>query len=50
LEETEQAAMAAGVITQEELERWHQSLEAANVRGKYFASIDQIMLAAQKAG
>jgi ubiquinone/menaquinone biosynthesis C-methylase UbiE len=49
LDETEQAALEAGVITQEELERWRRSLEEADERSEYFASINQVMLAGQKA-
>lgn len=49
LDETGQAALKAGVITSEELERWHNSLEEATQRGEYFGSISQVLIAGQKA-
>lgn len=49
MDETEEAALAAGVITQEELDRLHRDLEARDRAGHYFAFANQVLVAAQKA-
>jgi len=49
LDETEPAAVSAGIITQSELDSWHQSLEQAASEGRFFSSIHQVMIAGRKA-
>jgi ubiquinone/menaquinone biosynthesis C-methylase UbiE len=49
LDETEQAALEAGIITLDELEMWHNSLEKADSEGVCFGSIQQMMIAGRKA-
>lgn len=49
MDETIQAAIKAKVITEEESERWNKSLEEATQRGEYFASLNQVLIAGQKA-
>jgi ubiquinone/menaquinone biosynthesis C-methylase UbiE len=48
-DETEQAALEAGIITPDELEMWHNSFEKADAEGVYFGSIQQMMVAGRKA-
>ena len=48
LHETEQAALAAGIITSDELDRWHTSLEQADAEGVYFHSVNQVIVAGRK--
>lgn len=48
LNETEREALASGVITSEELQRWCTSLEDADVEGVFFGSVTQIMIAGRK--
>lgn len=50
LEQIEQNALAAGVITEAELERWHQSLDAAAAAEAFFASGSYVLCAARKPG
>lgn len=50
LAQMEQAALAAGVITAEELEHWRQSLAAAADAGAFFAGGDYVLCAARKPG
>lgn len=48
LDETEEAALAAGVISQEELDVWRLALENSDLRGMYFAAILQMMVSGRK--
>jgi ubiquinone/menaquinone biosynthesis C-methylase UbiE len=48
MNETEEAALSAGVVTQEEIDRLHRNLEVADAAGEYFASINQVIVAGQK--
>jgi SAM-dependent methyltransferase len=48
LDEDEQGALAAGIITDDELRRWHESLEQADAAGVYFCSINQVMVAGRR--
>ena len=48
LHETEKAAIAAGIITSDELDRLHTSLEQADAEGAYFHSINQVIVAGRK--
>lgn len=47
-EKVEQDALDAGVITSEELERWHASLEQSDSEGTYFCSVNVMLLAGRK--
>jgi hypothetical protein len=44
----EREALAAGVITQEELDRWHASLERAGEEGMLFGSASMMLVAGRK--
>jgi ubiquinone/menaquinone biosynthesis C-methylase UbiE len=44
----EREARAAGVVTQDQLDRWHKSLELADAQGLFFASTCQMLVAGQK--
>lgn len=48
LGETEQAALAAGIITPDELAAWQQSLERADAAGTSFGFFNQIIVAGRK--
>lgn len=48
LDETEREALASGVMTSEELQRWRTSLEEADAEGIFFGSVTQIMVAGRK--
>ncbi len=48
LHETEQAAIAAGIITIDELDRLHTSLEQADAEGAFFISANQVIVAGCK--
>lgn len=48
LDEAEQAALKAGVVTEQELERFRRSLEKADQEGTYFTSINQTLIAGRK--
>jgi len=48
LDEAEQIALAEGVVTEDELQRWHTSLEQANSQDVFFASVNQIMAVGRK--
>jgi SAM-dependent methyltransferase len=41
----EREALRAGVITQEELDRWHASLESAAATGRFFCSMVGVLVA-----
>lgn len=48
LDEAEQAALQAGVVTEQELDRFRRSLEKADQEGTYFTSITQTLIAGRK--
>jgi ubiquinone/menaquinone biosynthesis C-methylase UbiE len=48
LDETEKAALIAGVISSEELKRWNDSLEKADAEGVFFSTIIQVIVAGRK--
>jgi SAM-dependent methyltransferase len=48
LDEEELDALAAGVVTADELGRWHMDLEQADAEGVFYASVDQVLVAGQK--
>jgi hypothetical protein len=48
LDRLERDALAAEVVTEEELDRWHRSLELADAQGVYFGSINQVLVAGRK--
>jgi len=43
-----QVALQAGIITNEELERWRMDLGWAGANGVYFGSLNQVMAAGRK--
>ena len=47
-ERNEQEALKAGVITSEELQRWHTGLEQADSEGVFFCSVNVMMFAGRK--
>jgi ubiquinone/menaquinone biosynthesis C-methylase UbiE len=49
LDEVEQGALAAGLVTSDELERWRSSLEQADAQGVYFGTVNQVLVAGRKA-
>jgi SAM-dependent methyltransferase len=48
LDEVERDALAAGVVTGDELESWRMSLEQADAEGVFFCSVSQVLVAGQK--
>jgi ubiquinone/menaquinone biosynthesis C-methylase UbiE len=44
----EREALAMGKVTQEELNRWHASLERADSKGWFFGSVNGILIAGEK--
>jgi ubiquinone/menaquinone biosynthesis C-methylase UbiE len=44
LDRTEKEAVAAGVVTEQEVERWHISLERADAEGVFFASVSLVLV------
>jgi ubiquinone/menaquinone biosynthesis C-methylase UbiE len=48
LDEAEREAIAAGIITEEELQRWHADLEQADEEGVFFASFTMMLVAGRK--
>lgn len=46
---TEQEAVKAGIITEDELRRWHTDLEEADAEGVFFCSLSQMLVAGRKA-
>jgi ubiquinone/menaquinone biosynthesis C-methylase UbiE len=48
LDKVENEAVTAGIITEEELRRWHTNLERANEEGVYFASTIMVLIAGRK--
>ena len=45
----ERETLAAGLVTKEELNRWHQNLEAAETSGTFFAHAAGVLVAGRKA-
>ncbi len=48
IEATEREAVAAGLVTEEELHRWRQSLEQAEAEGSFFAQANGMLVAGRK--
>lgn len=48
LDKTENEALAAGIITEHELERWHKSLERADAEGVFFISGSLVLVGGRK--
>ncbi len=48
LEETEKEALAAGIVSNEELQRWHSSLEQADAEGVFFLNGNMVLVAGVK--
>jgi hypothetical protein len=48
LNETEKEALAAGIITEHELEHWHVSLERADTEGGFFCSASVVLVGGRK--
>jgi len=48
MEKAAQEALAAGVLTDDELRRFHEGLEEADAKGLFFASFSMIMVAGRK--
>ncbi len=48
LDVVEHDALVAGLVTEEELQRWRQSLEQAEEAGEFFAHINTILVAGRK--
>jgi hypothetical protein len=47
-DETEREALAAGIIIERELQRWHTSLDRANTEDAFFGSVTQMLVAGRK--
>ncbi len=47
-DEAEREAVDVGVITEEELQRWHADLERADEDGVFFASFTMMLVAGRK--
>lgn len=48
LERTEQEALVSGVVSRDELERWHADLERAQAEGVFFVTAGMILVAGRK--
>lgn len=48
LDKTEKEAISAGIITDEELKRWHNNLERSNEEGIFFCSVIMVLIAGRK--
>ncbi len=48
LDKTEKEAITAGIITDEELKRWHNNLERADKEGVFFSSVIMVLIAGRK--
>jgi ubiquinone/menaquinone biosynthesis C-methylase UbiE len=48
LDKTEKEAIAAGIITDEELKRWHNSLERSNKEDAFFGGAVMVLVAGRK--
>ena len=47
-DKAETEALAAGIITEHELERWHISLERADTEGVFFNSASMVLVGGRK--
>jgi SAM-dependent methyltransferase len=50
LDETERSALQQGIVSSEELRRWHAIMKASSERGTFFVSLSVVLLAAQCGG
>jgi len=50
LDKTEKEAIAADIITDEELKRWHNNLERSDKEGVFFCSVIMVLIAGRKTG
>ena len=48
MDQVEQEAIAAGIVTKEELQRWHANLEQADNAGMYFSAAIMVLVAGRK--
>ncbi len=48
LDEVENEAIAAGIINEEELQRWHTNLERADEEGVFFCGFNMVIVAGRK--
>lgn len=48
LDKTEKEAVATGIITEEELKRWHNNLERSDKEGVFFSSVIMVLIAGRK--
>ena len=48
LDWSEKEALAAGIVTGQDLERWHVSLERADAEGVFFASVSLVLVGGRK--
>ncbi len=48
LDKAEHLALSEGIVTEEELQRWHASLEQADSNGAFFSSVNQVMVVGRK--
>ena len=48
LDQTEKEALAAGIVTEQELERWHISLERADAKDLLFGSASLVLVGGRK--
>ena len=48
LDKIEKEALAAGIITEQELERWHISLERADTEGVFFGGVSMVLVGGRK--
>ena len=48
LDKIEKEAVAAGIITEQELERWHISLERADTEGVFFGGVSMVLVGGRK--
>lgn len=48
LDKTEKDAIATGIITDEELKRWHNNLDRSDKEGVFFCSVNMVLIAGRK--
>jgi ubiquinone/menaquinone biosynthesis C-methylase UbiE len=48
LDRPEGEAIAAGIVTEEEVERWQKSLERAEAQGAFFCSVNMVLVGGRK--
>jgi ubiquinone/menaquinone biosynthesis C-methylase UbiE len=48
IDASEQFALSNGIITEEELQRWHKSLEEADAIGAFFGCVNQVLVVGRK--